>query len=172
MFATQVEFNYKRDKLLQLVQDVADKNQLFEKPVPISAFDKAACNEILQTLQIQYGQQLFNFKVSTVTVACLKPFERSAIHKDSDELGRPTKSALNLPLSSCEGVKMNWYSLKPNGTIKQIRSARGWPIEGLSMHNAVKLFTFPCDKPFVVDPTQFHDIENTTDKYHLIMSVR
>lgn len=172
MFAKQVDFNYNRNALLLIVQDIAEDNQLFKKPVPISAFNKDACNRILQLLKIDYGQQLFDFTVSTVTVACLKPLERSAIHKDSNELGHPTKSALNLPLSSCNGVNMNWYSLKPNGVTKEIKSARGWTIEGLSMHNAIKQFTFPCNSPFLVNPTEFHDIENTTNEYHLIMSIR
>ena len=172
MFAKQVDFEYQRETLLQIVQDLADTHQLFEKPVPISAFNRNTAKAILQTLDIQYGQPLFNFTVTSITVACLKPFDRSAIHKDNNEVGDLTKSALNLPLTSCEGVNMNWYSLKPNGVVKKFKSAKGWLVEGLSMHNAVKQFTFPCSKPFLVNPTEFHDIENTTDKHHLIISVR
>jgi len=175
MFAKQVLFQYDRAALTGIVQDIAETNQLFKRPVPISAFSDQERDRILQALQLQYGQQLFDFTISTVTVACLKPFERSAIHKDKDSpnwTGDPTKSALNLPLSSCVGVEMNWYSLKPGGAIKRMQSARGWTVEGLSLHNAVKEFTIPCHDPFMVNPTEFHDIVNTTDEHHLIISIR
>lgn len=172
MFATQVDFNYDRNTLLFLIQEIVQENQLFKKPVPISAFGKDTAKKILNMLGIEYGQQLFNFIASTVTIACLKPLERSAIHKDRGEFGYPTESALNLPLSSCKGVFMNWYSMKPNGVIKEMKSANGWTIEGLSLHNAIKQFTFPCNHPFLVDPTEFHDIVNTTDEHHLIISIR
>ena len=172
MFAKQVDYNYNRAALFGIVQDLAEVGQLFKKPVPISALSRSVCKSILETLQIQYGQPLFNFTVTSITVACLKPFERSAIHKDSNEVGLLTPSALNLPLSSCNGVVMNWYSVKPNGTAKEIKSAKGWTIQGLSLDNAVKQFTFPCNEPFLVNPSEFHDIVNTTNESHLIISVR
>lgn len=172
-FAEQVQINFDKKLLDKQVEEIVKRLNLFQKKVPISRIPLKYEDSLFEILGIQRGQAIADLEFTEViTIACLQPFQTSAIHKDSDSRNNPTKMALNIPITSCKNVFMNWYEIKPNAKEKKIIAADGHVISGLSKQDALCVFSFACESPFLVNPTTFHDIVNTNNEYNIIISVR
>lgn len=171
-YSEVVPFVYNRQRLHEVVSTIVKEHDLFNRPVPISALRTTQKKQILKTLDVEFGETLYEIYVNHVTIACLHPKQRSAIHVDKDIDNTLTTKALNIPVTECNDVIMNWYEVKPGGVTKNIRSARGWEIPGLSLDQSVLLYTQPASKPFLVNPSSFHDIVNNGNQQELIISIR
>jgi len=171
-YSEVIDFQYDRNLLYKTVKEIVEENNLFNKAVPISAFKNLQKIKILSALNLKFRDTLFDIYMNSVTVACLQPKQRSAIHVDRDVDNTFTTKALNVPVTECSNVVMNWYKVKPGGVIKTIRSARGWEIPGLSLDQSVIIHSQTANKPFLVNPSTFHDIINNGDKPELIISIR
>lgn len=167
-----VKFDYDRKKLLAIVHEIIETDDLMKRSVPISSFRKEHKLLILEALSLQYDHVLFDICVRHITIACLKPNQTSAIHIDRNEKNEPITKALNLPLSFCDKVFMRWYKKKDHAQEKNIRSAQGFSIPGLRYEDAITVHTQRCDKPFLVNPSFFHDITNVGSNNEFIISVR
>lgn len=171
-YAEKVPFVYDRNKLREITERIVREENLFNVPTPISWVKKEHRHALLDTLGIEYGSTIFSVNAKCVNIACLRPGQRSAIHKDIDFNQEFTTIALNVPVTECKQVIMNWYDVKPGRQIKEIVSARGWKIPGLSLHESVCKFTIQANKPFVVNPSYFHDVANLGNHPELIISIR
>ena len=171
-FAAPVVFNYNRTILEKIIHKFVDTYQLFERTTPVYSFRAVERDIILSTLGLTNGQDLFDFKIKQVTIGVLKPVEHLGIHVDSDMHGNLTLKALNIPVTDCKDVFMNWYLPKADNLIRTVESAQGWTIPALSRRDAICKFTISCMEPFVVNPSVFHDIINSSDTNQLIISIR
>ena len=171
-FAEPVTFDYNRILLEKIILEFIKTYQLFQRTTPVYSFKAAERDTILSTLGLTNGQDLFDLKIKQVTIGVLKPFEHLGIHVDGDMHGNLTAKALNIPVTSCKDVFMNWYVPKADNLVRTVESAQGWTIPALSRRDAICKFTIPCMEPFVVNPSVFHDIINTSDTDQLIISIR
>lgn len=158
--------------LRDIVMNIIGRNDFFLKQLPISAFNDQQRSTILSTLKLKDGDIFNGIVMEHATVACLKPQQMSAIHVDQDPEGkRPTK-ALNIPITTCRNVFMNWFVPKSKNDIKYIKSAQGFVIPGIPRHLADQTFTIQCNEPFIVNPSLFHDIINKGNENEVIISLR
>ncbi len=175
-YSEVVDFKYNRDNLLKVVEQTVKEEGFLEKSVPISTFKNAqrpfSPTKILEVLGLKFGDSIFGIYITSLTIACLRPFERSAIHVDRNFDNTPTMRAFNVPVTLCNNVTMNWYNVRPNGKIKTLKSAGGWEIPGLSLDQSVLCYSKKADKPFVVNPSSFHDIVNEGNQIEIIISIR
>lgn len=171
-YAKTVDFDYNRKNLLDVINDILPKNIDFVNIPPISAFKKEHRIKILDVLGIEDQSELFGFTVRHITIAHLDPLRKSTIHVDLTELGDPIVLALNIPVTECSQVSMNWYDIKPGCNPSYVPSAKGFQIPKITQKESVKRFTMKCDSPFLVNPSSFHDIINRGKERELIISIR
>lgn len=171
-YSEVVDFKYNRERLLEVVEHIVKKEGFFRKPVPISSFKNTQKPSILQVLELEFGSSIFDIYINSITIACLQPLQRSAIHVDRNFDNTPTMKAFNIPVTLCNNVTMNWYDVRPGGKIKTLKSAGGWEIPGLSLDQSVLRHSQKADRPFVVNPSSFHDIVNNGDQMEMIISIR
>ncbi|NBX48508.1 hypothetical protein EBT25_00980 [bacterium] len=163
--ARYVDYTYDQDAILKLIAPL----NLGGK-VPISAFNDSTRRSIKSILK--WSGEFIGVTDPLITVAYLAAGQKANIHIDADQNGNLTLQALNLPITKCNQVFMNWYKLKEGSEEINLTSARGHKLRGLKREDAECVFTFECNKPAVVNPTTFHDIENKSSEPHLIISVR
>ena len=170
--AEPVDFTYNRDELQRVMFDIVKQNKLFERRYTIFALPHEQHLAVLSVLGLKHDTEMFGVKIQKTVVGCLYPKQQSKIHIDVDESKVIPLTALNLPVTRCNDVIMNWYSVKPGCHSKTFISPKGLPVPLLDHSMSTCIFSLQCNEPLIVNPSMFHDIVNNSNENQIAISIR
>jgi hypothetical protein len=111
---------------------------------------------------------------SGLLITRLEPGWVSGLHIDLNQAtGDAPTCVLNIPISSCLGVSMDWYRPKSPELVTSFLGAMYIPSPYLREQDAEFIETKPFDGHcFLADPSQFHRVKNLGTERAYIISYR
>ena len=156
-----------QNDLLDLVNELFDYQDVTTNIIVSEEIIKNRCPLLIKFL----AENNLNWDICRFFIT--KPQDIIPIHNDGNDQ-YPKFLALNIPVINCENTSMIWWdNVDPIASDLSSNIQRyGSNIQFFDSNNKIKVGSIELDAPYLVRINYPHNVENLTDRFRIIFSMR